>query len=82
MKLESIIQQSVTSFISDFLQTAGEADVTNLYQMVIEEVDRATLEATMTYSKGNQSVATSTLTMSRATLRKKLQKYDLLYHGK
>jgi DNA-binding protein Fis len=43
MNSGNIIRQSVTNIISEFLQTAGETGVTNLYAMVIEEVDRGAI---------------------------------------
>ena len=82
MNEENIIRKSVTETVSSFLQLSGGEGVTNLYEMVIHEMELGLFESTMKHSKGNQSIATSTLTMSRATLRKKLQEYDLLYHGK
>ena len=49
---------------------------------VIEDVEFSLLESTMLYVEGNQSRAALMLSMSRATLRKKLAKYGLLHHGK
>lgn len=81
MESKSLIRQSVSTNIEAFLETSGGEGVVNLYDIVLQEVERGLLEATMSYTGGNQSLATSILTMSRATLRKKLETYDLLYHG-
>lgn len=50
----------------------------DLYQMVIGEVERPLLLATLNYVNGNQSRAAEMLGISRSTLRKKLAHYDLV----
>jgi Fis family transcriptional regulator len=82
MNTESQIHQSVSTFLSNAIQESGHDNLTNLYEIVIQEVEQGLLQSTMTYAKGNQSIAASILTISRATLRKKLEIYGLLYHGK
>lgn len=55
----------------------GEA-VTDLYDMVLAEVEAPLLSSVMTYVNGNQTHASQLLGLNRGTLRKKLKRYDLL----
>jgi Fis family transcriptional regulator len=49
----------------------------NLYRMVMNEVEAPLLESVMQYTGGNQTRASALLGLSRSTLRKKLSQYDL-----
>ena len=51
---------------------------TDLYQLVLEQVESPLLEAVMTYTQRNQSRAAEMLGLNRGTLRKKLKQYNLL----
>ncbi len=55
----------------------GEA-TTNLYQLVLQEVETPLLTAVMKHTRNNQSKASAMLGINRGTLRKKLKQYDLL----
>jgi len=50
----------------------------DLYQMVLQEVEDPLLTAVMKYTRNNQSKASEMLGLNRGTLRKKLKLYDLL----
>lgn len=49
----------------------------NLYQLVLEEVEPPMLSEVMKYTRGNQSKAAIILGLSRGTLRKKLHIYGM-----
>ncbi len=51
---------------------------TDLYQLVLQEVEDPLLSAVMKYTRNNQSKASEMLGLNRGTLRKKLKLYDLL----
>ncbi|OUS11670.1 Fis family transcriptional regulator [Gammaproteobacteria bacterium 53_120_T64] len=51
---------------------------TDLYQLVLQEVEDPLLTAVMKYTRNNQSKASEMLGLNRGTLRKKLKLYDLL----
>lgn len=72
--LHDSVRQSLENFIS--LQK-GELP-SNLYELVLAEVEAPLMEAVMEYTKGNQSRAAIVLGLSRGTLRKKLKMYSLL----
>lgn len=50
---------------------------TNLYEMVLCEVEKPLLRTIMQFAHGNQSLAAQMLGINRSTLRKKLAKYGL-----
>ena len=58
--------------------TLEGADVTDVYNLVLSEVEAPLLETVMNYVKGNQTKASELLGLNRGTLRKKLKQYDLL----
>jgi len=50
----------------------------NLYDMVLQEVEKPLFEAVMRHTRGNQSRAAKILGINRSTLRKKLEQYGIL----
>jgi Fis family transcriptional regulator len=71
--LHKCVHDALTSY---FQQMDGHG-VSDLYRMVISEVEPPLLEATMEEAEGNQSRAANMLGISRSTLRKKLAQYNL-----
>ena len=60
-----------------FNQLEGEP-VSELYQMVLAEMEIPLLEKVLEYTRGNQTKAAELLGLNRGTLRKKLKQYGLL----
>lgn len=52
-------------------------DPSDLYEMVLGEIEQPLLTTLMEYTRGNQSRAASILGLNRSTLRKKLRKYKI-----
>jgi Fis family transcriptional regulator len=52
-------------------------DPSDLYDMVLGEIEQPLLTTLMEYTRGNQSRAASILGLNRSTLRKKLRKYKI-----
>ena len=52
-------------------------DPSDLYDMVLGEIEQPLLSTLMEYTRGNQSRAASILGLNRSTLRKKLRKYKI-----
>jgi Fis family transcriptional regulator len=50
----------------------------DLYDLVMGEVEPPLFQVVLDYTRGNQSRAAAMLGLNRATLRKKLKQYDLL----
>jgi Fis family transcriptional regulator len=71
------IRRSVTSAIELYLGDMNGHDVTDLYRVVLSEVEPAILDVVMKHVEGNQTDAAEMLGVSRGTLRKKLKLYGL-----
>jgi len=52
--------------------------VTDVYNMVLSEVEVALFESVLNYTRGNQTMAAEVLGVNRGTLRKKLRQYRLI----
>lgn len=73
--LHDSVRQSLENYIA---LLKGQQLPSNLYEMILAEVEAPLMEAVMEYTKGNQSRAAIVLGLSRGTLRKKLKMYGLL----
>jgi Fis family transcriptional regulator len=51
---------------------------TDLYALVLQQVEMPLLLCTLRHTRDNQSKAAELLGLNRGTLRKKLKQYDLL----
>ena len=67
------VQRSVRRYFKDM---NGE-EPSNLYQMVISEIEKPLLEVVMQQTESNQTRASRILGINRNTLRKKLKQHDL-----
>jgi len=72
------IRRSVTSAIELYLEDMNGHEVSDLYHVVLSEVEPAILDVVMNYVEGNQTEAAEMLGISRGTLRKKLKLYGLV----
>jgi len=63
----------VRSALDYYLRNMDGHDVTGLYRMVLDEVERPMIETVLEHTNGNQSTAAQMLGISRSTLRKKLK---------
>ena len=72
--LHDSVRQSLENYIS---QLKGQMP-TNLYELILAEVEAPLMECVMEYTKNNQSRAAIVLGLSRGTLRKLLKKYGML----
>lgn len=55
----------------------GGAPPTDLYRLILEQVEKPLFERVLDYNRGNQSKTAAMLGINRGTLRKKLRSYDL-----
>ena len=72
------LRDSVEKSMNNYFAHLDGQDVTDVYQMVLSEVEAPLLETVMAYVKGNQTRAAVLLGLNRGTLRKKLKQYGLL----
>lgn len=71
------LRDSVEKAMINYFAHLDGQDVTDIYQMVLSEVEAPMLEIVMSYVEGNQSKAAALLGLNRGTLRKKLKQYGL-----
>lgn len=75
---EKPLRECVRIAIDTFFKHLDGQPVTNLYDMVMLEVEGPLLTAVMEHTKDNQSKASELLGINRGTLRKKLKQHNLL----
>ena len=72
------LRDSVEVALKNYLAQLDGAPVTDVYQLVLSEVEAPLLEQVMKYTRNNQTKASTMLGLNRGTLRKKLKQYGLL----
>lgn len=72
--LRECVQSAVEKY---FAHLDGQA-TSDLYNMVLSEIEEPLLQTVLAFTNGNQSKAAIILGLSRGTLRKKLELYGLL----
>jgi len=72
------LRDCVRSTMHDYLREVDDELITDLYPMVLAEVEAPLLEAVMLKARSNQSIAARMLGLNRGTLRKKLRQHGML----
>ena len=72
------LRHCVERVIADYFNDLDGQHCTDLYELVLQEVEAPLFAAVMQYTGNNQSKAAEILSLNRGTLRKKLKSYDLL----
>jgi Fis family transcriptional regulator len=72
------LREAVTVAVRHYLDELDGQISTDVYQMVLAEVEAPLLREIMTYTRNNQTKASIMLGLNRGTLRKKLKQYDLI----
>ena len=72
------LSEQVRKAMKKYFATLGDTNPANIYEMVMAEVEPELLKAVMKYAKNNQSKAATALGLNRATLRKKLHRYNII----
>ena len=72
------LRESVRRALTNYFHEIDGEEVTNLYDLVLAEVEAPMLDVVMRKVRSNQSRAARMLGMNRGTLRKKLKQYNLI----
>ena len=72
------LRTCVKEAVENYFRHLDGHDVSELFDLVMAEVEAPLLEAVLARTKGNQSRAAAMLGINRATLRKKLKRYNLV----
>ena len=71
------LRNQVQSTLLDYFRQLDGHMPSNLYKLVLQEVEPPLLETVMDYASGNQTKAAEILGINRSTLRKKLKQYGM-----
>jgi len=79
VKIKSLksLRDSVQQLLKNYFSQLNGENITQLYELVLTEVEQPLLERIMQYTRGNQTRAAGMLGINRGTLRKKLKKYSM-----
>jgi Fis family transcriptional regulator, factor for inversion stimulation protein len=72
------LRRDVEESMQMYFSHLGEESVSDLYQLVLNEIELPLLEAVLRHTGSNQSKASIMLGLNRGTLRKKLKQHGLL----
>ena len=72
------LSEQVRKAMKKYFAELGDTSPANVYEMVMAEVEPELLKAIMKYTNNNQSKAATALGLNRATLRKKLHRYNII----
>jgi Fis family transcriptional regulator len=78
---DASLRASVTAAVRSYLEQLDGQLGTEVYQMVLTEVEGPLLQEIMHYTRNNQTKASRMLGLNRGTLRKKLKQHGLLDDG-
>ncbi len=74
----SHLRDAVTTAVRRYLDELDGQLSTDVYQMVLAEIEAPLLAEIMAYTRNNQTRASLMLGLNRGTLRKKLKQYHLI----
>ncbi len=74
---DETLSQCVTHALEIYFAELNGHETTDIYSLVLREVERPMLETVLRHAGGNQSKAAQILGISRSTLRKKMALYQL-----
>ncbi len=72
------LRENVRAAVKTYLDQLDGQLTTDVYQMVLAEMEAPLLEEILIYTRHNQSKASRMLGLNRGTLRKKLKQHGLL----
>ena len=72
------LRDNVEKALRNYFAHLDGQPVTDVYDMVLSEIEAPLLETVMEYTRGNQTKASVLLGLNRGTLRKKLKYFKLI----
>lgn len=72
------LREAVEASLTRYFDHLDGSSVTDLYAMVMAEVEAPLLASVLEHTQGNQTRAAEMLGLNRGTLRKKLKHYGLI----
>tara|TARA_B100001013_G_scaffold323051_1_gene233827 strand:- start:178 stop:441 length:264 start_codon:yes stop_codon:yes gene_type:complete len=74
----NVLSDQVSKSLRKYFKELDGEKATNIYRLVLWEVEQPMLKTVMEECKGNQTTASQILGINRGTLRTKLKEYNLL----
>jgi len=74
---DSELSACVRKMMRQYFKDLDGEDVTNIYDMVVANIERPLLEVVLHHAEGNQTRAAEMLGLNRNTLRKKLNQHGI-----
>jgi len=71
------LNEHVNKALESYFEKLDGHKISNLYEMVLKEIEAPLFKSIMKHTKNNQSNAAAILGINRGTLRKKLKQYKL-----
>lgn len=71
------LREVIRSALEKYFQDLDGHSASDLYELVLAEVEHPLLDVVLQHTRGNQSKAAEMLGLNRGTLRKKLKQHDL-----
>jgi len=75
---EPSLSNAVEAAVKNYMEAMESQEITDLYELVLSEIEAPLLATVMKRIGHNQSRASTMLGLNRGTLRKKLRKYGLV----
>ncbi|XOV87205.1 MAG: DNA-binding transcriptional regulator Fis [Pseudomonadota bacterium] len=72
------LAEAVEHAVKNYVANMGEEPISDLYHMVLSEIEVPLLTHVLEHTNNNQSQTAAMLGLNRGTLRKKLKKYGML----
>lgn len=75
IQLSASVHEAIEEYFTNMEGNSEECD--GLYALVLSEVERPLLQCVMSHCSNNRTLAAKVLGINRATLRKKLEQYEI-----
>lgn len=74
--LRHMVKESADHYLGDLDESL---EGLGFYRLVMSQIEPAVIEAALQKARGNQCKAAELLGISRSTLRKKIEQYDIIF---
>lgn len=74
---DDLIATAIRQVLEQYFHDLDGERPYNIYNMLLEKMEKPLLEAILSYAKGNQTFASALLGINRNTLRKKMKTYRI-----
>ena len=77
-KKAASLSEQVTVTLEAYFNTLEDQQASDVYEMVLQQIEKPLIEFVLQQTDSNQTQAATVLGINRNTLKKKMQKYDLV----